>query len=83
MDQQAERISQRGKVGGMYSTYLGDEQDGLEGVHPVGVGWRALAELDGGDARAPHVRAAVVRRLADHLHGKKIQRNNSSISINL
>ena len=47
--------------------YLWDEQDGLKRMDAVGI-WRgSLAELNGCDARTPHVCTAIVSGLTDHL----------------
>jgi hypothetical protein len=51
--------------------YLWNEHDGLEGVHARRVRRSALAELDGRNASAPHVRAAIVSRLLDYLRRHK------------
>lgn len=48
--------------------YLWDEQDGLKRMDAVGIRRGSLAELNGCDARTPHVCTAIVGRLTDHLH---------------
>ena len=47
--------------------YLRDEQDGLKRMDAVGIRRGSFAELNGRDARTPHVCTAIVGGLTDHL----------------